>query len=226
MLIQIPNVFSKEEAAAIRQQLEQAAWIDGKTTAGALAIHAKDNQQLAEQDPLAMELGQQIIQRLSQSNVFMSATLPAKIYPPLFNRYTGGGTYGTHVDNAIRPVAGTRERVRTDISTTLFFSEPEDYDGGELVIEDVYGPREVKLPAGHMVVYPGTSLHRVNPVTRGARISSFFWTQSLVRDDTHRSLLFQLDGSIQSLNQSVPEHASLVSLSGVYHNLLRQWADV
>ncbi|NLY64378.1 MAG: Fe2+-dependent dioxygenase [Alcaligenaceae bacterium] len=226
MLIQIPNVFSKEEAAAIRQQLEQAAWIDGKTTAGALAIHAKDNQQLAEQDPLAMELGQKIIQRLSQSNVFMSATLPAKIYPPLFNRYTGGGTYGIHVDNAIRPVAGTRERVRTDISTTLFFSEPEDYDGGELVIEDVYGPREVKLPAGHMVVYPGTSLHRVNPVTRGARISSFFWTQSLVRDDTHRSLLFQLDGSIQSLNQSVPEHASLVSLSGVYHNLLRQWADV
>lgn len=226
MLIQIPNVFSKEEAAAIRQQLEQAAWIDGKTTAGALAIHAKDNQQLAEQNPLASELGQQIIQRLSQNNVFMSATLPAKIYPPLFNRYTGGGTYGTHVDNAIRPVAGTRERVRTDISTTLFFSEPEDYDGGELVIEDIYGPREVKLPAGHMVVYPGTSLHRVNPVTRGARISSFFWTQSLVRDDTHRSLLFQLDGSIQSLNQSVPEHASLVSLSGVYHNLLRQWADV
>jgi len=226
VLIQVAEVFTRQEAASIRERLEKAVWIDGKATAGALAIHVKDNQQLAENDPLAQELGQLILQRLTQNNVFMSAVLPAKIYPPLFNRYAGGGTYGTHVDNAVRLVPGTRERVRTDISTTVFFSEPDSYEGGELVIEDVYGPREVKLPAGHMIVYPGTSLHRVNPVTCGARISSFFWTQSMVREDAQRTMLFELDASIQSLGQTVPEHQSIVSLSGLYHNLLRRWADL
>ncbi|KAG0731810.1 hypothetical protein G6F23_014939 [Rhizopus arrhizus] len=156
----------------------------------------------------------------------MSAALPRKIFPPLFNRYEGGEAFGYHVDNAVRGISGTAERVRTDLAATLFFSEPDSYDGGELVIDDTYGPRAVKLPAGHMVLYPGTSLHKVNPVTRGARVSSFFWMQSLVREDSQRALLLDMDVAIQRLNQDAAGHPSIVQLTGIYHNLLRRWVDV
>lgn len=226
MLIQIAEVFTRDEAASIRERLESAAWIDGKVTAGHQSAQVKQNRQLAEQDPLAKELGALILQRLSTNNLFMAAALPHRIFPPLFNRYEGGEAFGYHVDNAVRAVPGTGERVRTDLSATLFFSEPDSYDGGELVIDDTYGPRSVKLPAGHMVLYPGTSLHKVLPVTRGARISSFFWMQSLVRADSHRNLLLDLDVAIQRLNQDVPGHPSLVQLTGVYHNLLRHWSEL
>lgn len=225
MLINIENVFSAQEAAAIRSQLEAASWVDGKVTAGLQSAQVKRNRQLPEGDPLAVSLGEAILQRLSRNNVFMSAALPRKIFPPLFNRYEGGEAFGFHVDNAVRAVPGSGERVRTDLSATIFFSAPESYDGGELVIEDTFGTREVKLPAGHMVLYPGSSLHRVKPVTRGARISSFFWMQSLVREDAQRSLLLDLDVAIQTLNRDVAEHPSILQLTGVYHNLLRRWAD-
>jgi PKHD-type hydroxylase len=226
MLIQIAEVFKPDEAAEIRRRLEAADWVDGKVTAGHQSAQVKQNRQLAEGNPVAQELGNLILQRLARNNLFMAAALPRKIFPPLFNRYEGGESFGYHVDNAVRPVTGTSERVRTDISATLFFSEPESYDGGELVVDDVYGPRSVKLPAGHMVLYPGTSLHRVNPVTRGARISAFFWLQSLVREDAQRNLLLELDVAIQRLNQDVRDHPALVQLTGVYHNLLRRWVDV
>jgi PKHD-type hydroxylase len=226
MLIQIADVFTPAEALSIRQRLEAVDWVDGKVTAGFQSAQVKQNRQLPETHPLAQELGALILQRLGSNNLFMAAALPRKIFPPLFNRYEGGESFGYHVDNAVRAVTGTAERVRTDLSATLFFSEPDSYDGGELVIDDVYGRRQIKLPAGHMVLYPGTSLHRVNPVTRGARVSSFFWLQSLVRDDSQRALLLDLDVAIQRLNQDVAQHPSLLQLTGVYHNLLRQWVDV
>jgi len=226
MLIQIAEIFTKEEAAAIRARLDAADWVDGRVTAGPQSAQVKHNRQLPEQHPLAQELGALILQRLSANNLFMSAALPHRIYPPLFNRYESGETFGYHVDNAVRVVPGTGERLRTDLSATLFFSEPDSYDGGELVIDDTYGPRQVKLPAGHMVLYPGTSLHKVLPVTRGARVSSFFWLQSLVREDGQRSLLLDMDVAIQRLNQDVGGHASVVQLTGVYHNLLRRWAEL
>jgi len=226
MLLQIAEVFTPAEAADIRRRLAEADWVDGRVTAGYQSAQVKHNRQLPEKHPLAVELGNLIIERLSANNLFMSAALPRKIFPPLFNSYEGGEAFGYHVDNAVRPVPGTMERVRTDLSATLFFSEPDSYDGGELVIEDTYGPREVKLPAGHMVLYPGTSLHKVNPVTRGARVSSFFWMQSLVREDGQRRLLLELDVAIQRLNQDVSGHASILELTGIYHNLLRRWADV
>jgi PKHD-type hydroxylase len=226
MLIQIADIFSPAEAADIRQRLESADWVDGKVTAGYQSAQVKHNRQLPEGHPLAQELGPLILQRLGGNNLFMSAALPRKIFPPLFNRYEGGESFGYHVDNAVRGVGNTGERVRTDLSATLFFSEPDSYDGGELVIDDVYGPRQIKLPAGYMVLYPGTSLHRVNPVTRGARVSSFFWLQSLVREDSQRALLLDLDVAIQRLNQDVTDHPSVVQLTGVYHNLLRRWIDV
>ncbi|ARP86195.1 Fe2+-dependent dioxygenase [Bordetella genomosp. 9] len=226
MLIHIAEVFQPEEAADIRRRLETADWRDGKITAGYQSAQVKHNRQLAENDPLGQEIGSQLLQRLAGNNLFMSAALPRKIFPPLFNRYEGGEAFGYHVDNAVRPIAGTAERVRTDLSATLFFSEPDSYEGGELVIDDVYGPRPVKLPAGHMVLYPGTSLHKVNPVTRGARISAFFWIQSLVREDAQRTLLLELDVAIQQLNQTVRDHPAMTQLTGVYHNLLRRWVDV
>jgi PKHD-type hydroxylase len=226
MLIQIADLFTAAEAADIRRRLEAAEWVDGKVTAGYQSSQVKQNRQLPEGHPLSQELGNLILQRLGRNNLFMAAALPRKIFPPLFNRYEGGESFGYHVDNAVRPVAGTAERVRTDLSATLFLSEPDSYDGGELIIDDVYGARHVKLPAGHMVLYPGTSLHRVNPVTRGTRISSFFWMQSLVREDSQRSLLLELDVAIQRLNQDVRDHPALVQLTGVYHNLLRRWVDV
>jgi PKHD-type hydroxylase len=187
---------------------------------------AKNNMQLAEDDPAAVEIGDLILAALEQNPLFVSAALPRKIFPPLFNRYSGGQSFGTHVDNAIRQVSGTEHRVRTDLSATLFFSEPNEYDGGELVVEDNYGVQRVKLAAGSMILYPASSLHHVTPVTTGARVASFFWIQSMVRDDGERTLLFDLDSSIQRLATESPGHPSVIQLTGVYHNLLRRWAEV
>lgn len=226
MLLQIPDVLSSAQVAEARAALQTAEWADGRITAGYQSAKAKHNLQLPEDHPLARQIGDQIVQALGKNLLFRSAALPAKVFPPLFNRYEGGGSFGVHVDNAVREVRGTPHRVRTDISATLFLSDPEEYDGGELIIEDTYGAKSVKLPAGHMILYPGTSLHKVTPVTRGARVASFFWVQSMVRDDARRATLFDLDTAIQRLTMDVPDHAALIQLTGVYHNLLRAWADV
>jgi PKHD-type hydroxylase len=182
--------------------------------------------QLPEDHPVARELSDLIISALQRNPLFMSAALPLRVFPPLFNRYQGGQSFGNHVDNSIRQVPGTPHRVRTDLSATLFLAAPDEYDGGELVVEDTYGLHTAKLPAGHMILYPSTSLHNVRPVTRGARIASFFWIQSMVRDDGRRTLLFDLDMAIQRINHDMPDYAASLQLTGVYHNLLRQWADV
>lgn len=226
MLIEIPALFSAQEAAEIRRRLTEADWVDGKVTAGAQSAQAKRNQQLPESSALARELGDEILKRLAVNGLFMAAALPDRIYPPLFNRYAEGHDFGDHVDNAIRPINGTRERVRTDLSATLFLEDPEAYDGGELVVRDTYGHHAVKLPAGHLVLYPGSSLHRVEPVTRGVRLASFFWIQSLVRDDGARALLLDMDVAIQRLTRGDAEREPLIQLTGVYHNLLRKWAEV
>lgn len=226
MLLKIPGVLTAEQVAECRAALQAADWVDGRVTAGYQSARVKNNEQLAEDNPVALRWGDLIAQTLSRNLLFRSAAVPAKIYPPLFNRYSGGGSFGVHVDNAIRDVQGTRHRVRTDISATLFLSQPDEYDGGELVIEDTYGTQSIKFAAGDMVLYPGTSLHRVNPVTRGARVASFFWIQSLVREDAQRALLFDLDTAIQKLSVNVPDHPSVTQLTGVYHNLLRRWVDV
>jgi PKHD-type hydroxylase len=181
--------------------------------------------QLPENSPAARELGEMILNALGQNPLFVSAALPLRVFPPLFNRYQGGQSFGTHIDNALRQIPGTGHRIRTDISATLFFARPEDYDGGELIVEDTYGIHSVKLPAGDMVIYPASSLHHVKPVTRGARIASFFWIQSMIRDDSQRTLLFDLDTAIQHVNQSTSDPANSVRLTGIYHNLLRRWAD-
>ena len=225
MLIEIPAVLSAEQARSFHDRLEGTEWIDGRVTAGYQAARVKDNAQLPERHPLARELGDVILAALERMPLFISAALPLRVYPPMFNRYAGGQSFGTHVDTAIRSVPGTPMRVRSDLSATLFLTSPEEYDGGELMVEDSYGAHAVKLPAGHMVLYPAGSLHDVQPVTRGARVSSFFWIQSMVRDDGQRTLLFELDNSIQAVAADMPEHASLVHLTGVYHNLLRRWAD-
>jgi PKHD-type hydroxylase len=230
MLIRIPDVLTPEQVAHARQLLDKAEWVDGRVTAGHQSAKAKDNMQLPEGSPAARELGDMILAALGKNPLFMSAALPARVFPPLFNRYTGGQSFGTHVDNAIRQVTGTPHRIRTDISATLFFTGPEEYDGGELCVEDTYGVQRVKLPPGQMVLYPATSLHHVTPVTRGARICSFFWIQSMLRDDGQRSLLFDLDLAIQRLGRDLPNEPvaqqTSVQLTGVYHNLLRQWAEV
>jgi PKHD-type hydroxylase len=226
MLISIPDVLSAAELAQARQILDQAEWVDGKVTAGYQSAKAKDNQQIPEGHPAAQQLGKMILSALGNNPLFIAAALPYQIFPPLFNRYTGGQSFGTHVDNSIRQITGTPHRIRTDISATLFFAGPEEYDGGELCVEDTYGLQKVKLPAGHMVLYPATSLHHVRPVTRGARVCSFFWIQSMVRDDGRRSILFDLDLGIQRLNRETPNHPAAVQFTGVYHNLLRQWAEV
>lgn len=226
MLLRIANVFSREETDRIRSALEQANWQDGRVTAGYQSAKAKYNLQLAEDDPLAREIAEAMLQRLWQHPQFMSAALPSKVFPPLFNCYTAGGEFGYHIDNAVRQVRNSAERVRTDLSATLFFTDPEEYDGGELVIHDTYGTQRVKFAAGDMVLYPSTSLHKVKPVTRGARLASFFWIQSLVREDAQRTLLYEMDQAIQQLTADVPEHPSLVQLTGTYHNLLRRWVEV
>ena len=226
MLIQIPGVLSAEQVAHARRLLDEAEWVDGKVTAGHQSARAKNNMQLPESHPVGRQLGDVIVGALQRQPLFMTAALPLHVFPPLFNRYAGGQSFGSHVDNAIRQVPGTTHRLRTDLSCTLFLSEPAEYDGGELMIEDVYGVHSVKLPAGHLVLYPSTSLHHVTPVTQGERIASFFWIQSLVRDDGQRTLLFDMDSAIQRLAADSPDHPSTVQLTGVYHNLLRQWSEL
>jgi PKHD-type hydroxylase len=218
VILAIPDVLNAEQVARARRILDEADWVDGRVTAGHQSAHAKDNMQLPEHHPAARQLGEMILTALGHNALFISAALPARVFPPLFNRYQGGQSFGTHVDNAIRQVAGTGQRIRTDLSATLFLSQPDEYEGGELVVEDTYGTHGVKLPAAHMILYPATSLHHVRPVTRGARLASFFWIQSMVRDDAERTLLFDLDTGIQRMES--------VQLTGVYHNLLRRWAEV
>jgi len=225
MITPIANVLSAAQVAQARQVLDQTDWVDGRVTAGHQSSRVKDNMQLPEDSPTARQLGDMILTALGQNPLFITAALPLRVFPPLFNRYQGGQSFGTHVDIAIRQVTGTPHRIRTDLSATLFFTGPEEYDGGELVVEDTYGTHSVKLPAGHMVLYPSTGLHHVRPVTRGARICSFFWIQSMVRDDGQRSLLFDLDLAIQRINRENANHPVSVQLTGVYHNLLRRWAD-
>lgn len=226
MLLAIPDVLTSSEVIQARNLFDNSNWVDGRITAGHQSTRAKDNQQLPEDSPAAQQIGEMVLNGLGRNALFISAALPARVFPPLFNRYTGGQSFGTHVDNAIRQVSGTGHRIRTDLSATLFFSNPDEYEGGELIVEDTYGTHSVKLPAGHMVLYPSTSLHHVRPVTQGARVCSFFWIQSMIRDDGQRTLLFDLDAAIQRLNNDVPEHPSSVQFTGVYHNLLRQWAEV
>ncbi|GAA0533697.1 PKHD-type hydroxylase [Rhizomicrobium palustre] len=226
MLIRIPEVLLSEEVAHCRTVLEAASWVDGKVTAGAQSREAKQNLQIPQNSEAARELGEIILRRLGTNPAFTSAALPLRVYPPLFNRYDEGMHFGTHIDNAIRPVPGVNLRVRTDLSGTLFLTAPEDYDGGELVIEDTYGEQRVKFSAGDMVLYPATSRHRVEAVTRGSRWCSFFWIQSMVRDGEARATLFDLDTAIQSLRAKSGESEEAVRLTGVYHNLLRRWAEV
>lgn len=226
MLIEIPGLLSAEEVAVAVATLLDQPWVDGKVTAGQRSAMAKNNRQLSEDAPVAIRLGEQILSRLSDNALFMSAALPKKIYPPLFNRYSGGEAFDWHIDNAIRGLKGVRERVRTDISATLFLADPASYDGGELVIRDTFGEHAVKLPAGHLLIYPGSSLHKINPVIRGERIASFFWIESLVREDSQRQLLLDMDVAIQRLTAQHADDHALLQLSGAYHNLLRRWSDV
>lgn len=226
MLLAIPGVLTAAEVARCRAMLAGAEWVDGAETAGAQSRRVKRNVQVREGSRVAVELGDLILDRLAASPLFVSAALPLKTFPPLFNRYAEGDTFGVHVDNAIRRVGGTAVRLRTDLSATLFLTEPEAYDGGELLIEGAFGAQAVKLPAGDMVLYPASSLHQVSPVTRGVRTASFFWVQSMVRNDGERALLFDLDQSIQALaGEQGVDHPEVVRLSGVYHNLIRRWAD-
>ena len=225
MLLQIESLLDLDTVASFQRELAAVPWADGKVTAGYQSALAKQNLQLPETCETARRLGALILGALAKNLLFQSAALPAEIFPPLFNRYDGGHGFGTHVDNAFRPIAGTGRRLRTDLSATLFLSDPGSYDGGELVIEDAYGAQSVKLPAGDMILYPATSLHHVTPVTRGSRVASFFWIQSLVPEDSKRSILFDMDMSLQSLRRDLPDdHPALITLTGCYHNLLRLWA--
>jgi PKHD-type hydroxylase len=226
MLLALPNVLTSAQITDARERLGAAEWIDGRATAGHQGARVKDNEQLPIDHPAGRQLGEMILRALNASPLFMSAALPLHILPPMFNRYSGGQTFGTHVDGSIRIVPGSGHRIRTDLSATLFLAGPEEYDGGELVIEDTYGSKSVKLPAGHMILYPATSLHHVTPVTRGTRLCSFFWVQSMIRDDGRRALLFDMDVAIQRLGAEKATHPSVVSLTGVYHNLIRQWAEM
>jgi PKHD-type hydroxylase len=226
MMLHIPEVLTKQQVAQCRQIMDAAQWVDGNTTSGPQAALAKNNMQLPDTAPEARQLGDIVLESLEKSALFISAALPLKVFPPLFNRYAGGQSFGIHVDNAIRSLRDADFRIRTDLSCTLFLAEPGEYDGGELIVQDTYGEHRVKLPAGDVVLYPSTSLHRVTPVTRGARVASFFWLQSMVRDDGQRTLLFQLDTSIQQLVRRLGnDDPQVVQLTGIYHNLLRRWAD-
>ena len=227
MLVHVPDVLDEARLREVRGRLDSAAWIDGRATAGHQGAHVKRNLQIAEEAPIARELGGLVTAALERHPLFLSAALPARIYPPMFNRYDAAArmAFGAHVDGAVRLLPGTGTQIRTDISATLFLSQPNEYDGGELVVHDTFGAHSVKLVAGDLVLYPATSVHEVQPITRGTRIASFFWVQSLVRDDAQRSLLFDLDMAIVRLTQEAPGHSSLVSLTGTYHNLLRMWAE-
>jgi PKHD-type hydroxylase len=226
MLLHIPRVLTESQVARCRALLEDAKWVDGRITAGHLSARAKHNLQVADGTPEAREMGEVIVTALERTPLFMSAALPLRVFPPLFNRYEPGMAFGAHVDNAVRQVAGSPLRVRTDLSATLFMSHPEEYDGGELVVDDTYGAHSVKLPAGDLILYPATSLHRVNPVTRGVRLASIFWVQSMVADDADRSLLFDLDMAISQVTETSPDSPAVVALTGCYHNLLRRWSQV
>lgn len=226
MLITIPAVLSKDDVRQFRAHLDAADWEDGSKTAGLQSAEVKRNQQLPPTSDIGQKLGQFILQKLTAEPLFLSAALPTRILPPMFNKYETAQTFGTHIDNAIRVNPLTQERLRTDLSMTLFLSEPDEYDGGELLVEDHYGTQTVKLTAGDMILYPSTSLHEVTPVTRGARVSSFFWLQSMIRSDAHRSILFDLDQTIQSLSTTIGANAAeTVRLTGIYHNLIRTWAE-
>ncbi len=227
MLIAIPDVFDAAGVATLRTLIDAGDWVDGNVTSGPQSALAKRNAQLVEGSEAARDAGGRVLDALGASPLFVAAALPARVFPPLFNRYAGGQAFGAHVDNAVRMQRGSDFRIRSDLSATLFLSDPDSYDGGELVIEDRFGVQSVKLPAGHMILYPASSLHRVEPVTRGARVASFFWIQSMVRNDGARRILFDLDQSVQRLaGQLGHGDRSVIELTGVYHNLLRRWADV
>ncbi|ACI93834.1 pkhd-type hydroxylase [Afipia carboxidovorans OM5] len=229
MLICIPDILDKAEVADFRRVMDAAEWEDGRSTAGAQSAMVKRNEQLPPDSDVARALGQRVLSALTRSPLFISAAIPLHIFPPLFNRYasSNGHHFGVHVDNAVRGDRLTGLRIRTDLSVTLFLSEPEDYDGGVLTVEDYYGSHEVKLPAGHLVLYPASSLHLVTPVTRGTRVASFFWLQSMVRDAHARSMIFDLDTAVQALVERLGrDDPETVKLTGIYHNLIRYWADV
>jgi len=225
MLLHVPEVLNAEELKQLRELMARANWTDGKVTAGTQSAQVKRNIQLPETSEDAEAARQTVLRALSRNGLFFSAALPKKIYPPLFNQYRDGMDFGAHIDNAVRTHAISGMHVRTDISCTLFIADPDSYDGGELVVEDTYGHQMVKLPAGDMVLYPGTSLHHVRPVTRGARLASFFWVQSMIREDAQRTLLFDMDASIASMRQQNGDTAAVIRLTGIYHNLIRMWAD-
>jgi PKHD-type hydroxylase len=227
MLICVPDILSKAEVADFRAAMDVAAWEDGRTTAGAQSAMVKKNEQLPPNGDVARRLGEAVIKALVANPLFVSAAIPRQIFPPLFNRYGVGHHFGVHVDNAVRGDHLTGTRIRTDLSVTLFLSEPDEYDGGELIVEDYYGSHRVKLPAGHLVLYPASSLHTVTPVTRGVRVASFFWLQSMIRDGHARSLIFDIDSAIQGLISRLGRNdPELVKLTGIYHNLIRYWAEV
>ncbi|ALG66529.1 Fe2+-dependent dioxygenase [Beggiatoa leptomitoformis] len=226
MLLSIPTVLTAEQVQYCRERLAITGWIDGRVTAGYQGYHVKNNHQLPENSPIAQELGELVLAAIERNPLFISAALPLRVYPPMFNCYTEGMYFGNHIDNAVRLLPHNALKIRTDVSATLFLANPDEYEGGELLIEDTYGVNAVKLAAGDMVVYPSTSLHRVATVTRGARIASFFWIQSMIRDDAQRAMLFDMDTAIQRLNQTNSDETARVQLTGCYHNLLRMWADV
>lgn len=228
MLLHIPAVLEPADVAAMRRTLDAADWTDGRETVGKQGAQVKRNEQLPDGSPLKQELGQHILAALERNPLFFAAALPLRILPPRFNRYQGGGTYGFHIDGSVmltRTPGGDRQHLRSDVSCTLFLCDPDEYDGGELIISDTYGEHEVKLPAGDLVVYPSSSLHKVQPVTRGARLASFFWVQSMIRDDGRRRLLFEMDTAIETLRRTGADEPAVVQLTGIYHNLLRQWAE-
>lgn len=234
MIVRIPGLLEARPLAFIRERLAAADWEDGRVTAGPQAARVKYNDQLTEDHPLAKELGEVVLVALSRSALFTSAALPLKVFPPMFNRYTGGGHFGAHIDTAVRLSRQPPHRVRTDLSATLFLADPDSYDGGELVIgqsdgtsDEIGGQQAIKLAAGDLLLYPATHLHEVRPVTRGARLASFFWVQSMVRDDDNRRLLYDMDRALMTLRELHPEgHPALIRLTGTYHNLLRKWSDL
>lgn len=229
MLLHIPEVLTQEELARMRQSLDAAGWTDGRETVGVQGAQVKRNEQLPDASPLRKELGQVVLSALERNPLYFAAALPLRVLPPRFNRYRGGGEYGFHIDGAVmrsNQPGAPHTQVRSDISCTLFLCEPGEYDGGELVVSDTYGEHEVKLPAGDMVIYPSSSLHKVQPVTRGARLAAFFWVQSMIRDDAQRRLLFDMDTSIGSLRRTDADAQAVLQLTGIYHNLLRRWAEV
>ena len=226
MMLRIPAVLNRTEVTECRSLLDTAQWTDGNATSGEQAAKAKRNRQLPIDAPITQQLGQRVLAALARSPLYISAAIPKRIVPPLFNRYADGEHFDFHVDNAIRAIPGSHDCLRTDVSCTLFFTDPDEYDGGELVVQDTYGQHRAKLPAGDMLLYPATSLHQVTPVTRGARICSFFWTQSMVRDDWQRTLLFDLDQNIQKLRAQIGDSAEVIALTSHYHNLLRLWSEL